>query len=149
MVGVLTASVAVAPWNNTVAPLAFAASKDWSAGRVIAGGVVSTTVTLKEAVDWLPLLSIAVHWMTVVPRGKVLPDAGVAVTETAPSTASFAVAEKATSAPAALVASAVMSAGTVITGGVVSPTVTGKLPVAVFPAASFAVTMTIVVPSGN
>ena len=49
-------------------------------------------------------------------------------------------------APAELVASAVTSACGAITGGVVSSTVTLKLPFAVFPAASEAEQLTVVVP---
>ena len=56
---------------------------------------------------------------------------------------------KLTTAPAALVASAVMSAGTVTTGGVVSTTVTLKASLVLLPAASVAVQVTDVVPSGN
>ena len=57
-----------------------------------------------------------------------------------------------TTAPAELVASAVMSAGTVITGGVVSAcsvTVTVNDAEPVFPAASLAVQVTVVVPIAN
>jgi hypothetical protein len=52
-------------------------------------------------------------------------------------------------APSEPAASAVMGAGTVTTGAVVSETVTKKLPLLLFPAASAAEHLTVVVPSGN
>src|SRR5205809_6654310 len=97
----------------------------------------------------LPCASVAVHVTVVLPSAKVLPEAGVELTVTSPSTISSALAVKVTTAPAALVASAVMSAGTVIAGGVMSRTVTVKLPVALLPCASVAVAFTVVVPSAK
>ena len=84
-----------------------------------------------------------------VPSGKIEPEAGVLVVGRAPLTASMAEVEKFTTAPAALVASTVMFAGTVIAGAVVSLTVTVKVLLAGLPAASLAVTVTVVVPSGK
>ncbi len=57
--------------------------------------------------------------------------------------------EPAGSAPAALGASAVMSAGSARAGAVVSCTVTVNDPDELLPAASVAVQVTVVVPSGN
>ena len=54
-----------------------------------------------------------------------------------------------TTAPATEVASAVMFAGTVSDGAVVSATVIVKDDEALLPAASVAVTVTVVAPSGN
>ena len=85
----------------------------------------------------------------VVPSGKVEPEAGVLVVGREPLTASMAEVEKVTTAPAALVASTVMFEGTVITGAVVSLTVTVNVLLAEFPAASLAVAVTVVVPSGK
>src|SRR5438132_10132072 len=90
---------------------------------------------------------VAVHVTVVVPMAKVLPEAGVELTVTAPSTISSALAEKVTTGPGALGASGVMLCGPVIAGGVVSRTVTVKLPVALLPWASVAVAFTVVVPS--
>ncbi len=88
--------------------------------------------------------------MTVVaPNGNVVPDAGVQVGVSVPAMVSVADAENVTAAPAALVASCRMLAGTVTTGGVVSATITLNVPVAVFPAMSWALQFTGVVPSGN
>jgi hypothetical protein len=47
------------------------------AGQPIAGGVVSTTVTVKEQLDALVLASVAVQFTVVVPIAKTLPEAGV------------------------------------------------------------------------
>ena len=49
------------------------------------------TVTLKLAVAVFPLMSAAVQFTTVLPILKRLPDAGLHVTGTEPSTASLAV----------------------------------------------------------
>ena len=68
----------------------------------------------------MPAASVALRPTGVVPSGKVLPEGGFAVTLTGPSTLSWAVAVKFTTAPAALVASRVMSPGPEMTGGVVS-----------------------------
>ena len=48
-----------------------------SAGRVRAGGVVSWTVMWKNAEPMLPAASAALQLTRVVPRTKVLPEAGV------------------------------------------------------------------------
>ena len=54
-----------------------------------------------------------------------------------------------TSAPNLLLASVLKLAGRVKVGGVMSLTVTGKLPLLEFPAASVAVQATVVVPRGK
>lgn len=54
-----------------------------------------------------------------------------------------------TAAPPVLVASAVMSAGTVITGGVLSVTMTRNVVVATCPVESLDVQVTVVDPIGN
>jgi len=69
----------------------------------------------------------------VVPIGNKEPDAGIQVTGREPFTASLAETVKVTVAPEAFDASTVMSDGSVSVGGVVSATVTMKLPFAVFP----------------
>src|SRR5258708_5073270 len=114
-----TASVAVAA-KLAVAPAALVASAVMFATGLITGGVVSRTVTLNELAAELPALSDAARLTVVVPSGNVLPEAGLATTETAPSTSSVALAVKFTNAPEGPMASAVMSAGAVMTGGVVS-----------------------------
>jgi len=110
---------------------------------------VSTTVTVKLPVDVLPALSVAEQLTTVTLRGNVEPDAGEQVTGSGPSTLSVAVAPKVTMAPAGPVACAVMGFGTCNAGGVVSTTVTVKLPLAVLPAESVAEQVTVVVPRGK
>ena len=82
--------------------------------------VVSTTVTLKWPMAEFPAVSVAKQLTSVVPIGKVEPEAGEQITETVGSTLSVAEAEKVTAAPAGPVAGVVMSAGNVRVGGVVS-----------------------------
>jgi hypothetical protein len=108
-------------------------------------------MTLNEPVASFPAASVAVQVTSVVPSGNVEPEAGVHDTSTEPSTKSVAVAAAyVTSAPCGLVASAAGGAdGSVNSGGVVSCTMTLNEPVASFPAASVAVQVTSVVPSGN
>jgi len=144
----LTESVADAA-KLTTAPAALVASAVMFAGTVTAGFVVSKTVTVRFAVPVLPAPSVAKQVTVVVPRGNVLPEAGVQFGISAPLTRSVADAVKLTTAPEALVASAVMGAGTVTTGFVVSLTVTVKLALPVLPAVSVAVQVTVVLPSAN
>jgi hypothetical protein len=59
-------------------------------GTVTAGGVVSVTVTVKEAAPVLPEASVAVQVTVVAPSGNVEPLGGRQVIGTAPSTASTA-----------------------------------------------------------
>jgi hypothetical protein len=121
-----------------------------SAGTVIVGGVVSTpvTVTWNDALPVLPCASVAVQVTVVVPSGNVEPDAGVHVGMIGPSTASLADAVNVSAFPPLELVST-MSAGTVTTGAVVSTTLTWKLALLELPAASLAVHVTAVVPSGN
>ena len=97
------------------------AKTDMLLGRLNAGGVVSTTVTLKLALPVLLCASVAEQvTVVVVSRAKVEPERGEQVGVIAPSTISLAVAVKVTAAPEGPVASAVMLAGKVNAGGVVS-----------------------------
>jgi hypothetical protein len=110
---------------------------------------VGVTVTLNDPDAELPALSVAEQSTVVVPTGKVEPEAGVQVTGTEPSTASVAEAVNVTTAPLELVACTVIFDGSVKVGGVLSTTVTVKLPDALLPALSVAEQETVVVPSGN
>jgi hypothetical protein len=103
---------------------------------------------MKLPVALLPAASVALAVTVVVPSGKVLPEAGTVLKLVTP-TWSVAEAVYVTSAPLGPVASAVMLPGSWSAGGVVSRTVIVKLPAAVLPAASEAVTWTTVLPSGN
>src|SRR6185295_7158128 len=124
--------VATLPSNTSVAdvvkvngaPFAPVASTVAFAGTVRTGPVVSVTVTMNEAVLWLPCASVAVQLTVVGPNGKVEPLAGVQRVATLPSNTSVADAVKVNGAPFAPVASTVAFAGTVRTGPVVSVTVT-------------------------
>jgi hypothetical protein len=60
-------------------------------GRASIGPVVSTTVTLNVLLAVLPAASVAEQLTMVVPRGKVLPEAGEQLTATLPLTRPFAV----------------------------------------------------------
>lgn len=60
----------------TGAPEAFNAATVMLEGNINAGGVVSTTVTVKLAVPVFPCVSVAVQLTVVVPNAKVAPEAG-------------------------------------------------------------------------
>ncbi len=60
------------------------------AGNVRAGGVVSTTLTVKLPLAWLPAASMAEQFTVFVPRAKVEPEAATQLTATEPSTRSVA-----------------------------------------------------------
>src|SRR5438876_85885 len=120
-----------------------------SAGAVTVGGVVSTTVTVKEFIPVLPLPSLAEQVTVVAPSGKLLPETGVQVTGTDPAQTSSALAVKLTVASPPPVHSAEMGAGTVTTGAAVSLTVTVKEALPVFPLPSLAEQVTVVVPSAK
>ncbi len=77
--------------NVTTAPVPEACTVI-SNGMLSFGGVVSTTVTWKEAEPVLPALSVAVHVTLVEASGKVEPEEGVQIGVMEPSTRSEAVA---------------------------------------------------------
>src|SRR5439155_4052702 len=112
------------------------------------GAVVSCTVTVKLPVPVLPCPSRAEQVTVLVPSGNVPPDGVLQLTATAPSTRSVAVAVYVTDAPFGPVASATPSVS-VSVGGVVSRTVTLKVPMAVLPRVSEAEQCTVLTPSGN
>jgi len=118
-------------------------------GTVTLGGVVSWTVAWKEPVAVLPWLSVAVQLTGVVVMVNVEPDAGAQMGVIAPSTRSKAEGVYETVAPLGPAASAIMLCGSVRLGGVVSCTITWKLPVVVLPWASVAKQVTVVVPIGK
>ena len=116
---------------------------------MIAGPVVSVTVTVNDLLAEFRCASVAVHVTVVVPRPNVDPLARVQFTATLPSSRSAADAVKLKVAPDALVASTVAFAGTVITGAVVSRTSTVKDVLPTFAWLSVALHATVVVPAGN
>jgi len=132
-----------------VAPDGPVASTGAGACAVTVGAVTSWTVTLKLALPVWPAVSVAEQVTFVVPKPKVLPEAGVQVVARAPSTLSEAVAENEYAAPAVLVASRVVSAGTATAGAVVSTTRTVNEDVAVFGTVSDEVQVTVVAPRAN
>jgi hypothetical protein len=73
----VTASVADAASYGTTAPSAFAADTMMSDGTVIAGLVVSCTVTVKLPVLVLPAASVAEQLTVVAPSANVVFDAGL------------------------------------------------------------------------
>jgi hypothetical protein len=102
-------------------------------GKVSDGAVVSLTVTVKDfATALFPCTSLAVHVTVVVSNGNVAPLGGVQLTVTLLSKLSVADAMYVNAAPLGPVASTVAFAGTVITGAVVSITVTVNVLVATF-----------------
>src|SRR5207244_10511677 len=138
--------------NVTVVPELDSVSTEKSAGTVTTGGVVSLrdTVTVKEAEPVLPCASVALHVTVVVPTGKLLPDGGLHVGVSEPSTMSVAVASPyVTVFPPGSSVEVVTFAGTVTLGGVVSSTVT--VPVACTGVRSSVVVLqvTVVCPSGK
>ena len=118
-----TLSVAVAA-KSTAAPAALAASTASRVGTLITGGAMSATVMVIWEVAVYLAASVAVSWTVEVPIGKVLPEAGVAVTATGPSTQSTALAENSATAPDASAATMGATVGADMAGGVLSATVT-------------------------
>ena len=123
------------------------------------GGVVSTIsskliVTVNVPVPVFPAASDAVQVTVVVPTEKLEPEDGEQVGPEVTPTLSDASTVNGITLPAGLEVEFVMPVrNTVTTGGVVSTssktTVIVKLAVPTFPAASVAVQVTVVVPSGN
>ena len=109
---------------------------------VIAGAVLSRTVTVNVRWLELPAASDAVQATVVVPVGKVEPDAGAQDSNGVGSRMSYAVTAYVTIAPEALVAWLVVLAGTVITGAVKSMLIPPTVAVAVFPARSVVTPLT-------
>src|SRR2546426_1326145 len=69
-----------------IAPAALVASTVAFAGTVMIGPVVSTTVTVNDAVLLLPWASLAVHVTVVAPTGNVAPAGGSHVGVIVPTT---------------------------------------------------------------
>ncbi len=114
------------------------------AASTMAGAVVSSTVTTWVAVPILPAASLAVHVTVVGPNGNVI---GASLASHTTPTASVAVAVPMATGVCVPVASAVTFAGATTTGRVVSTTATVNVDGAeVFPAASRAAQVTVVVP---
>jgi hypothetical protein len=111
---------------------------------------MSNAVTVKLHVAVFPEVSVAVQVTVVVPSGTLEPDAGLQATVT-PGQLS-----EATGAGYVMITldapfgvTAVTFAGHMITGGCVSFTVMVNVQVAVLPAASVAVPVTVVTPFGK
>src|SRR5262245_41002692 len=121
----------------------------------MSGGVVSSTVTL--AVHWLELLSssVAVNVTVVSPSGKqfgallpiVTEGSQISLAETPPKNAASW--GSSAGVPHGSAHSTTMSVGHVISGSVVSSTVTSAVHVTVLMAPSLAVKVTVVTPSGK
>lgn len=112
---------------------------------------MSCTVTENCFVLVLPRASLAEHPMLLVPSANVDPDAGKQFTGTDPSTTSLAVGDvQVAIAPLGAVASRIKFDGKpLMTGGVVSRTMTVNLPLLLLPCPSVAEQLTVVDPSGN
>src|SRR5262249_3827843 len=133
--GPSTASEAVAVYV-TAAPDELVASAVMLAGTVTVGAPAFCTVTVNDLLDEFPAASAALQLTVVVPFGNVEPDAGVQPKLVTP-TASVAFAVYVTAAPDAPVLGTVMLAGTVMTGAVLSATVTLNVLLELLFAASF------------
>ena len=104
-----------------------------SAGQITTGFSSSFTVTLKVHTSVLPAASVAVMVTSVVPTGKILPEAGTLENVT-PGQLSVAVGAKVTTAshrPGSLLT--IISAGQVTTGASSSLTVIVKVHTSVLP----------------
>ena len=132
-----------------VAPEGPVASFVNSPGKESNGGVVSRTVTVKDAEPLLLWLSVAEQVTEVVPITNNEPDGGEQEAGIEPSTVSRADAANVAETPPGPVASKVMPAGTVTTGAVVSWTVTVNDAVPMLLWASVALQVTVVTPRGN
>ncbi|MFN8224165.1 MAG: hypothetical protein U0R50_13070 [Gaiellales bacterium] len=112
------------------------------------GAVVSCTTTLNEPLALFPAASVATQLTAVVPIPKLDPETGEheGTIEAGPS---LAVAVYVTVAVVAALMLTVCVAGSESVGGVVSCTVITKLAEPVFPEASVAVQVTVVLPSGK
>ena len=145
-------SVAVGVLKVTVRPLDDVASWEMSLGTLlITGSVVSWTLTLNDADEVFPCVSVAEQATVVVVIPKVDPDAGEHVTPAGPDTASLAVGlVNVTTAPEPDVASVVTLPGTpLITGPIVSTTLTVNDADESLPCESLALQVTVVLPSPN
>ena len=76
--------------NVNGAPAGLVASTVVFAGTVTAGPLVSDTVTVNDALRWLPRVSVAEQVTVVAPIGNVAPLAGTQLTATLPSNVSVA-----------------------------------------------------------
>ena len=118
------------------------------AGAVIVGKIRSTTVTDCVAVAVCPAKSVTVQVTIVFPRGKVV---GALLVVTEPAQLSVTTGEP-NATPVAVqleFALTVTAEGAVIVGLVLSTTVTTCVAVAIFPALSVTVHVTVVFPIGN
>jgi hypothetical protein len=90
----VTALTASSAWPDTFTETIWWFGGQSTAGDalrlVMTGAVVSRTVTVKLPEAVLPAASWALAFTVVVPSGKVLPEAGLSVTTTAPSVSSVA-----------------------------------------------------------
>jgi hypothetical protein len=105
---------------------------------LITGGVLSVTVTLKVQVDLFPAASVAVYVTAVVPRANVAP-AGMSATIAAQLIVVGGVHVTTFEHSLAARLTVIVDGQPVMTGGVLSVTVTLKVHVDLFPAASVAV----------
>jgi hypothetical protein len=104
--------------NETTAPDGPVASCVIGAGTVTSGGVVSCTVTVKDSDVVFESESVALHVTSVSVNPKALPEPGMQVTGSDPSSGSFALgASQVTVAPELDVPSATMSDGTPLRTG--------------------------------
>jgi hypothetical protein len=124
----------------------FAASVMFEGQPVITGLVLSVTVTLNAHIETFPAPSVAVYFTCVVPTGKEFPGVCVLVNVTEQLSVACGGVQLAGTAQAEFPATVMLEGQPVITGLVLSMTVTLNIQIAVFPAPSVAVYFTSVVP---
>src|SRR5690348_11673209 len=107
------------------------------------------TVTVNVPWEALPAASRARQETVDVPTANCVPESGLQATDTAPETASAALAANVTVALSVMSPLALTAPGNVRTGGVVSWTVTEKAAEPTFPAASVAEQVTRLSPIGK
>jgi len=117
--------------------------------QAITGAVVSATVTVNEHPLVFPLPSATVQLTVVCPSPNIDPLAGSHTAVRPLWQLSLTVTSNVTTAPSGPVPSALIGAGQLITGAVVSSTVTVKLQLFVFPLPSTAWQFTVVNPAAK
>ncbi len=121
----------------------------FKAEQVIVGAVVSVEVTSNWQLALFPLLSVAVQLTVVVPRGKLLPDAGRHEADLMPLESDVVGLNVGLISGVPEVGDELMGDGQVITGATVSVLFTLKRHVAVLSPKSVATHVTVVFATGK
>jgi len=136
-------------WLAVMLPFPVLSSWTVTAWQIAVGVCPSTTVTLKEHVAVLPVLSVAVAVTVVVPAANVLPEAGLLTIVSLPQLSEPVTLNVTTALQLFKSLVWVISDGHVMTGFCPSTTVTVNEQVAELPLTSVTVLVTVVVPALN